>query len=451
MKKTIVLLTALIMLLTVPVIVSAGQTSYSLYVNGQKVKVDKSPKIIQKIPYLSKEDVSKQLGYKVEWEKNNRKMKVSHAKSFVQMQVVDQADAVTGTFEGLPFEADGTVYVPLKQLSDNFPMKVLWDRLSKSVYVYLSDGQASSPIFDPDPVGDPGVLVPDDLITGTVEVSQIQISGAKISIQTSKSTIVSHSELQDPNRIVLDFEDARLTGDLNSGKGGGELILDHTYIQKIRFAQNDADIVRVVFDMKKPASYQIQSVEAGKRTEISFSEKRYKIVLDAGHGGKDSGAVGLDGRYEKDFNLSVAKKIAALMEKEDQLEVVMTRKDDTFMELTARGEMANKVGADLFISIHGNNFSDSKISGIETYYWHRESFAFATLLHNNIVKASGLPDRNLRRNDWRVIKTAKMPGVLLELGYMSNAKDHALMWSEEYQNKVAKAITDGVKAYLNIK
>jgi len=173
------------------------------------------------------------------------------------------------------------------------------------------------------------------------------------------------------------------------------------------------------------------------------------VVLDPGHGGKDGGATGASGQYEKNFTLSVAKKIQKLLEKEPRIEVFMTRTDDSYISQKSRHrpEYANELGADLFLSIHGNTFSDPTVTGTETFYYHKTSRDFAKLIQKHVVEATGFNDRGIMKKDLFVIKDTKMPAALIEIGYLTNPQDESKMWTDEFQNQVATSIVEAILEY----
>lgn len=174
-----------------------------------------------------------------------------------------------------------------------------------------------------------------------------------------------------------------------------------------------------------------------------------KVVIDAGHGGQDVGAIGDSGQYEKNFTLSVAKKVVNLLEQEPQIQVYMTRADDSFIsqESRYRPKYANKLNADLFISIHGNTFSDSNVSGTETFYYHENSQTFAKAIQKHVAEATGFKDRGTTKKDLFVVKDTKMPSALIEVGYLTNPQDESKMWTDDFQNRVATSIVEGIKDY----
>lgn len=181
----------------------------------------------------------------------------------------------------------------------------------------------------------------------------------------------------------------------------------------------------------------------------SYDDK-IKIVIDPGHGGEDPGATGASGSYEKDFTLAVALKLFRLLENEAEFDVYLTREDDRFLssETRERTEVANSIGADLFISLHANTFTDQSVSGTETYYYDDESKVLADTIHPHVVEATGFPDRGVRQEAYFVLKDTMMPSILIEIGYITNERDERLMLTESFQQAVAESIVAGVKEYV---
>ena len=176
----------------------------------------------------------------------------------------------------------------------------------------------------------------------------------------------------------------------------------------------------------------------------------FTVVIDPGHGGKDKGATGASGAYEKDFALQLSKKLMKLLEKEELIDVYLTRSDDSFISSVDRErvKIATDKSADLLISIHGNTFTDPKVSGTETYYYTEQSRSIAEVIHKHVVEATGFRDRGVKVEDFFIIKDAQMPSVLLELGYLTNPQNEAQLLKEDLQNEIAKAIVAGLKEYL---
>lgn len=175
------------------------------------------------------------------------------------------------------------------------------------------------------------------------------------------------------------------------------------------------------------------------------------VVIDPGHGGTDPGAISLNKRNEKDFTLAVALKVQALLQQDPNIDFVLTRSDDTYPTLPDRVKLANNLHADVFVSIHGNS-TTSKVSpsGTEIYYTRQQSLDFAKVIHDHVVQALGLPDRGIHAKSLHVTRETTMPAVLIEAGYLSNAGDEALMYTDDFQQKLAQAVVDAIKEYLNV-
>lgn len=186
-----------------------------------------------------------------------------------------------------------------------------------------------------------------------------------------------------------------------------------------------------------------------RETMFSWDITSVDIVLDAGHGGKDQGANG-DDVIEKEITLEIAKKTEECL-KEAGYKVKLTRDEDTFMELEERAEYANRKKAKVFVSIHCNSSEDGEGNGIETFYSEQkgeESEKLAVLIQENLIAQTNARDREAKTADYTVIARTKMPAVLVETGFLSDAEERALLEQEEYQNHLAKGISDGIIAYL---
>lgn len=183
------------------------------------------------------------------------------------------------------------------------------------------------------------------------------------------------------------------------------------------------------------------------------------ITLDAGHGGSDPGAIGLGGTMEKNLTLPIVKRVAELLTKAGA-KVHMTRTTDKDVygpyatdkqELQARVNVAEKFSSDLFISVHINSSVNRDIRGVSCYYHPKTSHdaRIARCIQNRLLAHTGMNDLYIREAGFYVIKRNSMPATLIELGFISNKQEEALMRSANYQEKAAQAIYDGIKEYFN--
>ena len=260
--------------------------------------------------------------------------------------------------------------------------------------------------------------------------------------------------------------------------------------QEISYAPDNDDILIALHNkaFSPPAKSRIEEMKNKWALDA--------IVIDAGHGGKDAGAIGVNGTREKDINLALALKLGNLVKKElPGINVIYTRSDDTFIELYKRGKIANENGGKLFISIHCNSMqkkpSDSR--GFEVYLLRMgktqeaieiaefensvikyednpdrykkltdENFIFVSMAHSSYVRFSesfsdilnqswkkkvNTPSRGVKQAGFYVLVGASMPSVLVEAGFLSNTQEERFLNTSSGQNEIARALLESVKQY----
>ncbi|WP_158633988.1 N-acetylmuramoyl-L-alanine amidase [Radiobacillus deserti] len=175
------------------------------------------------------------------------------------------------------------------------------------------------------------------------------------------------------------------------------------------------------------------------------------IVIDPGHGGRDVGAVGLSGSYEKTHTMRTALKLKEELELLGA-QVVLTRTNDQYMSLSGRASVANVYHADAFISLHYNSTPEiPTASGISSYYYHERNKALAVEIQKELMKATDVEDRGTDFGDFQVIRENHRPSVLLELGFLSNEEEEGNIMSLTFQEKLTKGIIRGLRNYFQIK
>ncbi len=184
-----------------------------------------------------------------------------------------------------------------------------------------------------------------------------------------------------------------------------------------------------------------------------YGNKAVTVFLDAGHGGRDPGAVH-NGLRESDVNLAIAMRLKNILEA-NGFRVIMRRTDDTFMSLDDIAKMANNSGADLFLSIHNNASLNPDSSGTETY-WSANgvsgSSQFATSIQSNLVSAIGRPSRGVKSANFRVLKNTNMTAALVECAFLTNIDEANLLKDGGFLDKIASGLFNGINNYAkNIK
>jgi N-acetylmuramoyl-L-alanine amidase len=204
----------------------------------------------------------------------------------------------------------------------------------------------------------------------------------------------------------------------------------------------------------------------------------YHVVIDPGHGGRDPGAIGRSGMFEKTVNLDVASKVTARL-RAAGVAVTMTRSNDRFIGLNDRPAVGNHHHADLFVSIHADWNADPGMRGFTLFVCHdkysdasraalvaREARAtaasvqkvlavnrersrqLAAALRARLKQATGAPDRGTRLGAYRVLRRSICPAALIEMGFLSNAAEERRLGQADYRNTLAAAITNGILDYL---
>jgi N-acetylmuramoyl-L-alanine amidase len=334
-----------------------------------------------------------------------------------------------------------------------------------------------------------------------------------------------------PGRVYIDINHARL------GRNIRDITIDDGLLKGARFGQYRADVVRVVLDTQNIKDYKvfplsdptrlIIDVRGERPAEISRLEpsvssapdplaelrlderpaviekkprtqkrptisKIRRIVVDPGHGGHDPGAVGPGGLQEKEVVLAIGLKLRELLKDELGLDVVMTRSTDIFIPLEERTAIANKVNADLFLSVHANAAPNRNAAGIETYYLNLaktekaaqlaakengtslekvsvlQAILFDLMANYKLNDSAHLADevqkalfkkththyadvKNLgvKQGPFYVLVGATMPSILVETAFLSNAQEEARLNDPAYRDLTAEGILDGVRAYIS--
>jgi N-acetylmuramoyl-L-alanine amidase len=173
------------------------------------------------------------------------------------------------------------------------------------------------------------------------------------------------------------------------------------------------------------------------------------VVIDPGHGGRDPGATSYHGYYEKTVNLRIARKLASYLENRG-VRVIMTRNNDTFIELNERAEIANRAGADLFVSIHCDSHQSRSQNGYTIYVARSASWSSKKtgIAINQAMGQTGLSSVGIRNQDFRVLVRTACPAVLVECGYLTNPSEATLLDDSDFQDRIARAISDGIIASL---
>lgn len=200
--------------------------------------------------------------------------------------------------------------------------------------------------------------------------------------------------------------------------------------------------------------------EESKKT-ANDSDYKYTVIVDAGHGGIDPGKIGVNGVYEMDINLSIAYKLSDILE-EKGIKVVMTRKDDNglyndedsnkkMQDMENRVRIINESDAKAVISIHQNSFTEESAHGAQVFYHNLSAKGelLAGCIQNELYKIDDTNSRKINSDaDYYILRKSNPVAVIVECGFLSNNKEAELLSDGAYQEKIAKAIAEGVEEYV---
>jgi len=194
------------------------------------------------------------------------------------------------------------------------------------------------------------------------------------------------------------------------------------------------------------------SCQKDQPTNKVLENQIFTVAIDAGHGGRDPGAIGPNELLEKDVTLSIAKRIAATLE-EDGFNAILTRSVDEFVSLEDRIELAKKSQADILISIHTNNSKNTEKGGIATYYnEHNNSrvLVLDSLFHVEAKQLTSITDLGGKDANFYIIKNSICPAIDIEVGYISNPSESKLISNAAFQNEVSEVIKNCVRKYVTL-
>ncbi|WP_274468167.1 MULTISPECIES: N-acetylmuramoyl-L-alanine amidase family protein [unclassified Paenibacillus] len=473
-----------------------ASNAIKLYMNEKKlVSAEVQPRIVNGNTIVPVRIIVEEIGAKVAWDESARKVTIVKDDTHIQLVIDSKTALINGkkeTMEVPPIIDKGNTMLPLRFIGEQMGIEFTWDASTSSVKMFKKDDIDSQPVTGPVDVSDgqtpvtptatpkPGTGTGSGsnsgsntgagsgTVTGTGAGTGTEVPDPNVHLLTSivltdkDITVIAKDgtltpktmKLSNPNRIVFDFPNTTLDEPLKKllVKNAGELPSNHPLVDKIRFSNfnDNPATVRVILDTKGSADFKVQTSKLPNQWKATIAEHILTVVIDAGHGDNDPGALSITGKHEKDFTLSTAKKVGQLLSQDKRLNVLMTRSDDTFIPLDDRVSFANDIQSDLFLSIHGNS-AKATVSGTETYYNRPESLNFANIIHKHAVAATGFPDRKVREADFRVITKTTMPAVLLEVGYLSNKNDETAMYKDAFQDKLASALVAAIKEYLSLK
>lgn len=434
MKKIIKISILFISMLITPVFaantfnVSIGNKDYKVkeagvLINEDSLKTDFSPYIKEGRTFVPIREITEKLGADVKWNGKDKSIKITLNGDVINMQIdnskvtvndkkieLDRAQAPQLALYSKPRKETKTM-VPLRFISETFGYNVDWN--NDKVRAEISTEKTNS----------------------IVEDNKNKDKNNKKKTKNSKNSKVNSKSIFNDNFFQSNVE-KKETKDIKNqiNKGNEDKIFE------------EADL-----DLKEKKNRVIKD-----KIEING---KLNIVIDPGHGGKDSGAIAVDGyTYEKDLNLLVAENLMEKLNENSEINARITRTRDEYIKLLDRASVSNDNNADLFLSIHFNSSDNSSAKGIEVLYASEKNIAikdtvqkhFANCLQKALIRETGAVDRGIKNTPAIIVlNKTKNVSALVELGFLSNESDLENIKDPEYIDKLAKGIYNGIEDYMN--
>lgn len=435
-----------------PIDVAASQAydleTLDVYLDGERSSLQAS--LIDGTAYFPLETVT-ELGGVAEASSDGSSYTLSSANQTIVFTVGETARTVNGflqTERRAAHEIGNQVYVPAVWVEEMLRVKLVNDSFTSSLYIFRERNDGSSPPRQTPSGSNVTISEAPPTVTG------VRLVGDEIQIEATGDVEPRVFRLKSPERLVIDLPNATVERNADgSASGSYEVDPDHPYVASIRYSLFALDpvTVRIAVDLKQPTWYHVVPSKGEPGAVIRFLEAEpVQVMIDAGHGGSDPGAISYSGKFEKDFTLPIALKVADRLAEEALIQPILTRDDDTYTSPSERAARANRLGVDLFVSIHMNASDSRSVKGTETYYWRDDSLEFAQIVHQELLKAVGSSDRKVKKERFVVVRETTMPAVLLEIGFISNADEEEKLLNEQVQDRVAEAIVAAIKKYFQI-
>jgi len=402
-----------------------------------KIVVDNQEIAFDVAPYINEHGrtmvpirfVSESLGAGVDWNHTEKEVTITATDKVIKLWIGKDTATLNGhsqKMDTVPVINGGRTFVPVRFVSDFLGAATEWNETSRTVFI-------ASPKELPEPVEEPGDTSPVNPQRGIVSGNGVRVRqgpGLDHAIlgQYSKGTVVSVTGYRDGWYYV-------------EGPDGLKGWMSATYVS-----------INNVFSSRSLSEKEVLPYLKGKT-----------IVIDPGHGAKpggiyDPGAIGATGTKEADINLALALKVRDLLTS-NGAKVILTREDETTpLSLEDRSNIANSVGADVFVSIHCDSFSNPDAKGTTTFFYapsdkyslqeREKRWLLANCLQKNLVEELKRADRGVKESNLAVLRNTKTSCALVEVAFISNPEEEALLNDSAFQQRAAKAIVKGIAEYF---
>ena len=469
-----------------------GQHNYSgpvcsLIVNGKLVKTPLEPIIFNDRALVPVREVFEAMGAEVQYINKTQEINITMGESYISMKIGSEFVQINGNRKTFPDNVkpmligkvgeNAKTMVPVRFVSENLGMNVLY--VPKTQEIRINNPAIDTPEY-----------VPMSYITSITTTEEADVVTVNVRLDQQPEKIGELTFVKDSGVLYCDIFGAKydVSNKMTVNKGAvlGIRLGEHESYTRVAIdtsgakeyykkVSSDGTILKITVEGKrtqdaspspsvKPSTTPSASpspsasptpTPAPTPTPEAHITGEKIVVIDAGHGGSDPGAVythnGAEYK-EKVINFAVAKKVRDILS-ENGIRVEMTRTGDTYPTLTERSAFANKLGAAMFVSIHSNSFpNNNDVNGIEVYYsktnngerYGLTSKTLATDVYKNLIKNTSASQRGVKTEQHVVTRTSEMPAILIELGFITNQAEAEKLYSEDYRDLLAGAIASAI-------
>ena len=435
----------------------------SMELDGKAINSDVSPVIIKERTLIPARAVFESMGGSVNWNEDARVVEVSLGTSSVKLTIDSKIAFVNGeqvTMEVPAMIINDRTVIPIRFVAESLACNVGWDQDTRTVKINA-------------PAKDDRISVNAINVENQSDKYRVVVTGDDI-IGTYKSFAYDS-----PDRFGIDIKSATLSVNNSSITAGNEIF------SVIRYSQYEQDTVRLVVDLKQKVAGKVSLSDDKKSIYIDFDKSQASnndnlgdvtadglnvldwrvrgklIVIDPGHGGKDTGSQAIQNGVtvlnEKDVNLDVATRLNKMLQAAGA-NTYMLREGDTSISLYGRPELANNAGGIVYICIHNNSSESPSAHGTEVFYDSKSNESdygiyskdLAEQVSQELQNSLGITNRGAKSEPaYAVLNKTKMPAIIIEGAFLSNAGDLKLLLTDEFRQNYAYGVAKALIQVLN--
>lgn len=444
----------------------------TLYIDGNQIVTTVMPPIqFDGAVVVPAREVFSVTGATIEWRPSEQSVYVHNETSLIVLKINSNEAWVDGETKYLDMPAkliNDKVMIPVRFISEALGYTVDWSQTERAIRIETTDKGMGTNQPDDNHLDDTATNNPEtpsidsngDGNNPQVDISQLDpwLYSEYIHYKSENEALVlSNIEGLDAGSITVEekYHEKQIVIHLNNQYSrylqAGTWTKSTGAITKLQITHEALETQIILTTSTVQALIvEKQGVQIVMKVVKASSKYDKIIVIDAGHGDHDSGTA-YPGLKEKDLTLSLSKSVVAILEADPNIKVYATREDDTFLELMERSNLSNEIEPDLFVSIHINSVDgNASASGTETYYTEKadtRNKIFATMVQDALVKEFGTRNRGVKANTFVVTRYTNAPAILIEIGFLSNESDRAMMTASDFTQRYARTIYQCILEY----